>query len=63
MKLTPLEGALQKRFVASGRRDVTPTMATRSVTVDIALKWRLTLTKRIEFAHGEFLWNFLRNLR
>jgi hypothetical protein len=39
MKLTSLEGELQKLFIARGRSNVTPTMVTRSVTIDIAVKW------------------------
>jgi hypothetical protein len=39
-------------FVACGRSDVTPTMATRIATVDMTVKWRLNPRNRIEFAHG-----------
>jgi hypothetical protein len=39
MKLTPLEGELQKFFVACGRSDITPTMATRRANVDMTVKW------------------------
>jgi hypothetical protein len=39
MKLTPLEGEFQHSFLACERRDLTPTMATRSATVDMAVKW------------------------
>jgi hypothetical protein len=63
MKLTPLEGQLQNIFAACGRSDVTPTMATKSATVDMAVKWRLNPRRRIEFVHGGFLWNFLRKSR
>jgi hypothetical protein len=38
MKLTPLEGELQKYFVVCGRSGVTPTMATVSATVDTVVK-------------------------
>jgi hypothetical protein len=36
MKLTPLEGKLQKTLTASGSSGVTSTMATRSATVGMA---------------------------
>jgi hypothetical protein len=36
MKLVPLEGELQTLFVGCGRSNVTPTMATRSATIDMA---------------------------
>jgi hypothetical protein len=39
MKLISLEGELKKYFVACGRSDVTPTMASRSATVEMAVKW------------------------
>jgi hypothetical protein len=39
MKLIPLEDNFKKSFIACGRSDVTPTMATRSATVDMAVKW------------------------
>lgn len=35
IKLTPLEGGLQKLFAAHRRCDVATTMATRSTTVDM----------------------------
>jgi hypothetical protein len=38
MNLSPLEGILQFFFVACRRSDITP-MATRSATVDMAIKW------------------------
>jgi hypothetical protein len=38
-------------------------MASRSAAVDMAVKWRPNPRKRIQFAHGEFLWNFLRKPR
>jgi hypothetical protein len=41
MKLAPLEGELQNIFVACGRSDVTPMMATRSAIVDMTVNWRL----------------------
>jgi hypothetical protein len=47
MKFTPFEGKLKKKIVACGRSDVTPKMATRSATVDIAVKWRLNPRKLI----------------
>jgi hypothetical protein len=46
MKLTPLEGELHKFVVAYWRSDVTPTTATRSATVDMAVKWRFNPRKR-----------------
>jgi hypothetical protein len=52
MKLPQLETELQTLFVTCGRSDVTPTMATRSANVDMAVIWRLNPTKRTEFAHG-----------
>jgi hypothetical protein len=39
IQLILLEGELKKLFVACGRSDVTPTMATRSATVNMAVKW------------------------
>jgi hypothetical protein len=62
MKITSLK-ELQKIVVACGRSDVTPTMATRCATVDMAVKWRLNPRKMIEFAHGGVLWNFLQKPR
>jgi hypothetical protein len=37
LKLMPLEG--EHFTVACGRSDITPTMATRSTTVDMTVKW------------------------
>jgi hypothetical protein len=45
MKLTALEGELQKNFGRCSRSDGTPTMATRSETVDMAVKWRVNPRK------------------
>jgi hypothetical protein len=42
---TPLEAEIQKCFVACWRSDVTPTVATRSTTVVIAVKWLLNPRK------------------
>jgi hypothetical protein len=50
MKLTPFEGELQKSFVACYWSDLTPAVATRSATVDMAVKWRLNPKERTEFA-------------
>jgi hypothetical protein len=50
-------------FVACGRSDLTPTMASKSATVDMPVKWQLNPRKQTEFEHGGFLWNFLRKLR
>jgi hypothetical protein len=58
MKLAPLEGELQRCFVAC-RSEVIPTMPTRSTTIDMAVKWQLNLRRQIKFTHGGFLWNFL----
>jgi hypothetical protein len=46
-----------KTIVACGGSYVTQTMATRSATVDMAVKWRFRPKKFIEYAHGGFLWN------
>jgi hypothetical protein len=46
MKLTPLEGELQKLFLACRRSDASLTMATRSATVDKEVKWLLNPRKR-----------------
>jgi hypothetical protein len=51
--------SISTNFCNMHRNDVTPMMATRSTTVDMAVKWCLSLRKLIEFAHGGFLWNFL----
>jgi hypothetical protein len=59
MKRTPLEGELKKKFVAYERSDVTPTMAIRSATVNMEVKWRLNPRKTTEFAHGRFFKQFL----
>jgi hypothetical protein len=61
--MKPLEGEFQTFLVACGRSNITPAMVTRSVTADTAVKWLLNLIKLIEFAHGGFLWNFLRKPR
>jgi hypothetical protein len=41
MKLTPMEGELLTFFIVCWRSDVTSTMASRTATVDMAVKWRL----------------------
>jgi 3,4-dihydroxy-2-butanone 4-phosphate synthase len=46
MKLKLMEGEIQNFSVACERSDVTPTMTTRSATVDMAVKWRLNSRKR-----------------
>jgi hypothetical protein len=58
-----LEGEFKKVFVACRRSDVTPKLTTRITTIDVVVKWQLNPRKRIEFAHGGFLWNFLRKSR
>jgi hypothetical protein len=63
MKLTHLEGGLQKNVAACGRSDVTPAMVIRSATFDMAVKWHLNPRKRAELAHEGLLWNFLRKPR
>jgi hypothetical protein len=45
MKLASLEGELQKVFVMCRRSDITPTVATRRTTFDMAVKWLLNLRK------------------
>jgi hypothetical protein len=62
MKPTQLGAELHKYFVVCGRSNVTPTMATRSTTVNMAVKWRLNPRKRIEFAYGRSSWNLIRKL-
>jgi hypothetical protein len=52
-----LEGELQTFFVGC-KISVTPTMASRSTILGMAVKWRLSPRKGTEFAHGGFLWNF-----
>lgn len=49
----------ENSFVPSGRSYVTPTMAIRSICVDMAVKWWVNLAKQTEFAHGGLLWNFI----
>jgi hypothetical protein len=39
IKLMLLEGELKKLIVACSRTDITPTMSTRSTTIDMAVKW------------------------
>jgi hypothetical protein len=64
MKLTPLEGELQIFSVACGRSYLTPRTATRSATVDMAVKWRNSIRESELNSHMEyFLWNFLRKPR
>jgi hypothetical protein len=41
MKFTPLEGELKKFFVECGRSDITPSVASKSSTFDMAVKWRV----------------------
>jgi hypothetical protein len=52
-----LEAEIQQKFCVT---DVTPTMATRSVTVDMAVKWRLNPRKRFECLSSipQNLWPF-----
>jgi hypothetical protein len=50
-----LKGELLKIFIACGRSDITPTMATETVAVDMAVNWQLNPRKQIYFAHGELL--------
>lgn len=38
-------------------------VASRSASADVRAKCRINRKKRIEFAHGGFLWNFFRKLR
>lgn len=56
-KLISLELELKKQlfFLVCGTSNITPSMATRSATVDLAVKWRFKSLKRIEFASGRFL--------
>jgi hypothetical protein len=59
MKLT--SGRTSKYFVSYVRSDVALTMATRSATVDMAVKWWLKSRKRIEFAQEDFYGTYPEN--